>query len=156
MIDMTSCDQRSDGKPLGASAAIIEYQVGATVTVDQIVDLYRATSLGARRPIDDPSIVADVITHSNLMVTAWDGPLLLGVARNLTDRSYIAYLADLAVRDSHQRKGIGRELVRRTFAQLGSRARFVLFAAPDAQDYYPKLGFEKLLSGWVARPDQIA
>ena len=35
-------------------------------------------------------------------------------AEPLTDFAYVDYLADLAVRDTHQRHGIGTELIRRT------------------------------------------
>jgi GNAT superfamily N-acetyltransferase len=136
--------------------AAITYRTDATVTPDQLIDLYRATSLGARRPIDDAEIVADMIHHSNLLVTAWEGSLLVGVARSLSDRSYVAYLSDLAVRDSYQRLGIGRALVRRSLDQLGPRARLVLFAAPEAEEFYPRIGFERVDSGWMARPGQIS
>lgn len=34
---------------------------------------------------------------ADITVTAWDGEMLVGIARTLTDFSYAAYLADLAV-----------------------------------------------------------
>ena len=40
-----------------------------------------------------------MIQHANLVVTAWDGPRLVGISRSLTDFLYVAYLSDLAVRD---------------------------------------------------------
>jgi len=133
---------------------MITYRVGNDLNLDQVLDLYRASTLGERRPIDEPEILADMIRHANLVVTAWDDALLVGISRSLTDFSYVAYLADLAVRDTHQKLGIGRELIARTRAEMGPRAMIVLLAAPAAVDYYPKLGFTQHGSAWVLRAGQ--
>lgn len=130
---------------------MIGYRVGSDLDNDGMLDLYRASTLGERRPIDDRAIFADMMRHANLVVTAWDGDLVVGISRSLTDFSYVCYLADLAVRDTHQRLGIGRELIVRTRAELGPRSMIVLLAAPGAVDYYPKLGFTKHGSAWLLR-----
>jgi hypothetical protein len=87
---------------------MITYRLGNDLDLDQVLELYRASTLGERRPVDDRGILADMIRHANLIVTAWDDRLLVGISRSLTDFSYVAYLADLAVRDTHQKLGIGR------------------------------------------------
>jgi GNAT superfamily N-acetyltransferase len=130
---------------------VITYRVGNDLDLDQVLDLYRASTLGERRPIDDRAVLADMMRHANLVVTAWAGDLLVGISRSLTDFSYVAYLADLAVRDTHQKLGVGRELIARTRAEMGPRSMIVLLAAPAAVDYYPKLGFTKHGSAWVLR-----
>ncbi|HEY7863246.1 MAG TPA: GNAT family N-acetyltransferase, partial [Thermoanaerobaculia bacterium] len=89
--------------------------------------------------------------NANLVVTAWDGGRLVGISRSLTDFSYVAYLADLAVRESHQKRGIGLELIRRTRAALGPKAMIVLLAAPAAADYYPRIGFSRHDSAWILK-----
>lgn len=129
----------------------MDYRYGNDLDLGEVSDLYRASTLGERRPIDDPAIVASMIAHANLVVTAWDGPLLVGIARTLTDFAYVGYLADLAVRASHQRQGIGRALVERTRERMGPRSMLVLLAAPKAVDYYPRLGFRRHESAWVLR-----
>jgi len=85
------------------------------------------------------------------VVTAWEADLLVGISRSLTEFSYVAYLADLAVRSRQQRLGIGRGLVQRTREALGGRAMIVLLAAPKATEYYPRLGFTAHPSAWVLR-----
>jgi predicted N-acetyltransferase YhbS len=92
-----------------------------------------------------------MIRHANLVVTAWKEELLIGIARTLTDFGYVGYLADLAVRASHQRQGIGIELMRRTREKMGPRSMLVLLAAPKATDYYPKIGFTRHESAWILR-----
>jgi predicted N-acetyltransferase YhbS len=129
----------------------IEYRKGNDLSFPDVVELYRASTLGERRPIDDLAIVTDMIRHANLIVTAWDHTLLVGIARTLTDFSYVGYLADLAVRLSHQNRGIGTELIRRTRDAMGERSMLVLLSAPKATAYYPKLGFTKHDSAWVLR-----
>jgi predicted N-acetyltransferase YhbS len=132
----------------------ITYRRGNDLDLDQVLDLYHATSLGARRPLDDREIAADMLRHANLVFTAWDGDLLVGISRTLTDFTYVAYLADLAVRESHQRLGIGLELIRLTRGAMGPRSMIVLLAAPAAVDYYPKIGFTRHGSAWILKASE--
>jgi len=54
---------------------------------------------------------------------------------------------------SHQRRGIGVELIRRT--QLAAPpAAIILLAAPAAVEYYPRIGFTRHESAWVLRPTE--
>jgi predicted N-acetyltransferase YhbS len=62
-----------------------------------------------------------MLATANLVVTAWGGEMLVGFARSLTDFAYATYLSDLAVRVSHQRQGIGAELIRRTQTEVPKR-----------------------------------
>ena len=93
-----------------------------------------------------------MLHNANLVVTAWEGELLVGIARSLSDFSYATYLADLAVRVSHQKQGIGRELMRHTQAH-GGQAMIVLLAAPKAVDYYPRVGFTHHPQAWWLKRD---
>jgi predicted N-acetyltransferase YhbS len=78
----------------------------------------------------------------------------VGIARTLTDFLYVGYLADLAVRASHQRQGIGVELIRKTRERMGPRSMLVLLSAPKAVGYYPRLGFKRHESAWVLRASE--
>ena len=91
--------------------ALISYRIGNDLSLEEVIELYRASTLGERRPVDDSSRMAAMLQHANLVVTAWDENLLVGISRSLTDFVYVTYLADLAVRVSHQRHGIGKELI---------------------------------------------
>ena len=132
----------------------IEYRYGNDLNLDQVIELYNASTLGERRPVDDRRIMTDMLRHANLVVTAWDGDLLVGLARTLSDFSYVGYLADLAVRLSHQRRGIGVELIRKTRERMGPRSLLVLLAAPKAVEYYPKIGFIRHDSAWTLRANE--
>ena len=121
---------------------MITYRTGNDLDLDAVLELYRASTLGERRPVDDRDRMAAMIRNANLVITAWDGNLLVGIARSVSDFAYCTYLSDLAVRESHQRAGIGRELIRRT-REAGGRASLILLSAPAAVDYYPRIGFER-------------
>jgi len=113
-------------------------------------ELYRASTLGERRPIDDDARFAAMLGHANLVVTAWDDARLVGISRCVTDFAWTTYLADLAVAVSHQRRGIGKELVRRTQA-AAPQAKLLLLAAPAAERYYPHIGFGHMPQAWMLR-----
>jgi predicted N-acetyltransferase YhbS len=69
----------------------------------------------------------------------------------LTDFSYAAYLADLAVDEEFQGRGIGTQLIQETRSRLGKECMIVLLAAPKANDYYAKVGFEHNPRAWVLK-----
>lgn len=129
----------------------IRYRDDDAVSVETAIDLYRRSTLGARRPVDRPDIFAGMLKNASLTVTAWDGPRLVGIARTLTDFSYVAYLADLAVDADYQRRGIGKRLIHETRERLGRECMIVLLAAPQANDYYPQLGFEHNPRAWMLK-----
>ena len=131
----------------------IAYRLGNDLDLDAVIELYRASTLGERRPIDDRERLRAMLEHADIVVTAWDGSMMVGIARSISDFAYFTYLADLAVRVSHQQKGIGRELIRRTREAGGPKTNLLLLSAPAAVDYYPKLGFTRHESAWVLRPE---
>jgi GNAT superfamily N-acetyltransferase len=129
----------------------IQYRDDAKIPVEMAIDLYKRSTLGERRPVDRPDVFAGMIENASLLVTAWDGERLVGIARSLTDFTYVAYLADLAVDADYQRRGISRQLIEETKRRLGKECMIVLLAAPKANDYYPKLGFEHNPRAWMLK-----
>lgn len=132
---------------------MITYNTGNDLNLDAMIDLYRASTLGERRPVDDRERMKQMLSHANLVITAWDGNQLVGISRAMTDFVYATYLSDLAVRLSHQKTGIGKELIRRT--QLAApKASVILLSAPKAVEYYPRIGFTQHPSAWILRSDE--
>lgn len=80
-----------------------------------------------------------MLEHANLIVTARDHGKLIGVVRSLTDFVYCTYLSDLAVDETYQKMGIGKELIRLT-KEKTPEAKLILLSAPKAVHYYPKIG----------------
>ena len=94
-----------------------------------------------------------MLANANLVITAWDEELMVGISRSITDFVYATYLSDLAVRESYQRAGIGKELIRRT-QEAGGEARVILLSAPAAAEYYPRIGMTQHHSAWMLGPDE--
>jgi len=118
---------------------MIEYRIENDLSVKEFREVLVSSTLGERRPIEDLPRLEKMLENCQLIVTARDHGNLVGVARSITDFTYCTYLSDLAVDQTHQRKGIGKELIRQTKLHTGE-ARLILLSAPAAIDYYPKIG----------------
>ena len=131
----------------------ITYRDDAVLTPEEAIALYQKSTLGERRPVDRPDVFAGMLKNANLIVTAWDDSRLVGIARSLTDFTYVTYLADLAVDMDYQHQGIGKQLIAETQRRVEPECRIVLLAAPKANDYYPKLGFTHNPRAWMLKSD---
>ncbi|MCU7935700.1 MAG: GNAT family N-acetyltransferase [Candidatus Thiodiazotropha sp. (ex Dulcina madagascariensis)] len=127
----------------------ISYRINEPITADQFVELLKESTLSERRPVDDRRCMEGMVENSNLMITAWDGNKLVGVARSMTDYHYACYLSDLAVHKSYQKQGIGKKLQVITQKQLGEKCSLILVAAPLANSYYGHIGFTNNPRCWV-------
>ena len=125
----------------------INYKINAPIAAEQFSQVFRAS--GIRRPVDDLPRLQKMLDHADLLITAWDGEQLVGVARSITDFSYCCYLSDLAVDKSYQSHGIGKELVRQTQRQLSEEVALILLSAPTAMEFYPHIGFQKIENGFI-------
>jgi GNAT superfamily N-acetyltransferase len=120
---------------------MIEYSNNHVQEAADVAEVFRAS--GMKRPYDDLDRIQRMIDQADVLITAWEDGRMVGVARGITDFSYCCYLSDLAVIASHQRLGIGKELMDRVRQAIGEECSLVLLAAPDAVSYYPQLGFER-------------
>ena len=121
---------------------MIEYKVENNLSLEEFREVLINSTLGERRPVNEPDRLQQMLEHGNLIITARDNGKLIGVSRSLTDFSFCTYLSDLAVHKVYQHRGIGKELIRQTkLATL--KAKLILLAAPAAIDYYPKIGMAK-------------
>ena len=132
----------------------IEYKINAPVSTDQFIELLRESTLGERRPIEDRECMEGMVKNSNLMVTAWHGEELIGIARSVTDFHYACYLSDLAVHREYQKAGVGKKLQIITQEKLGPKCKLILVAAPSANSYYEHIGFSNNQRCWVLDREQ--
>lgn len=118
---------------------MITYQIEDKVEFEEFKHVLINSTLGERRPVNEPDRITEMLKHANLIATARDSGKLIGVARSLTDFVYCTYLSDLAVDENYQKMGIGKELIRLT-KEHSPKAKLILLAAPKAVGYYPKIG----------------
>ena len=120
----------------------IIYTVEKSLDVSEFIEVLKNSTLAERRPVDDEQRISSMCNNANLIVTARLDGKLIGVARSITDFVYCTYLSDLAVDLEYQKKGIGKKLIEET-KKITPQAKLVLLSAPDAVDYYPKIGMTK-------------
>lgn len=125
----------------------ITYCFDKKPSADQVIELY--DNAGLPRPTNDKERIQQMFDNANLVVTAWDNDLLVGVSRSITDWVWACYLSDLAVRDNYKKAGIGRQLINLTREKVGNQSMILLLSVPTAMEYYPKVGFEKQESSFI-------
>ncbi|MFT3704404.1 MAG: GNAT family N-acetyltransferase [Agriterribacter sp.] len=121
---------------------MIHYQVENNLSVEEFVQVLRASTLGERRPVNDIERMQQMLQHADIIITARDESKIIGVARSVSDFSFCTYLSDLAVDETYQRKGIGKELIRQT-QLVAPKAKLILISAPAAIHYYPRIGMTR-------------
>ncbi len=151
---MTYGSCTSSDAAVAEASPMITYRLGNDLDVDKVIALYQTSTLADRRPVQDRARVQQMVDGASLIVSAWDGERLVGMARTLTDFSYVAYVADLAVCPDHQRQGIGRELLKRTRQALHPETTLVLLSAPQANQFYQRVGFDHHPRAWRLLPGE--
>ena len=141
-------------KIISWSQRVVEYITNREITVKQFRSLLVASTLGERRPIDDLECLEGMLDNSNLIVTAWEGEKLVGVARSVTDFYYCCYLSDLAVDSDYQKRGIGKGLISETQKKLEKRCKLILVSAPAANEYYRHVGLTNNERCWTLGREQ--
>ena len=115
------------------------------------ISVVGATIMRDRRPIGNPKRVERMLRGSNLIVTARENGDIIGVLRAISDGEWVCYVSDLAVRDGHQRQGIGKALLDTCKAILGPGMVMVLVAYPEAETFYRRLGMGESTAFYVDR-----
>tara|TARA_Y100000782_G_scaffold111884_1_gene140955 strand:- start:2622 stop:3059 length:438 start_codon:yes stop_codon:yes gene_type:complete len=127
----------------------IEYKTDIVPDTEAIIEVYNSS--GINRPTHDKERIAAMYANSNLVVTAWHKEQLVGISRSLTDFCYACYLSDLAVKADYQKEGIGKQLIAQAQAVIGEQTALILLAAPQAMEYYPKVGFDNIQNGFIMK-----
>ncbi len=127
----------------------VSYQLEPGLGVEEFLGVLERSTLAERRPVDEPETIAAMLRNADILATARVDGRLVGVSRAITDFAYCTYLSDLAVDEAYQRRGIGRELIRRTHEAAGLGTTLVLLAAPEARTYYPHVGMVAHDSCWI-------
>lgn len=130
----------------GALMEMITYKQNVPLDPAAVIDLFRAAALNG--PLDDPERMRAMLENAQLLISAWDGDRLVGVARTLTDFAFNGFLADLAVHPEYQRRGIGQELIRRTLA-TSDGVKYIVHSASTSEGYYPHVGFTPADGCWM-------
>ena len=110
------------------------------VNWNELAALYRAAPLGDKAPAD----LELVFENSMFCTFAFDAGILVGAGCALADGRDCAYLCDIAVRPSHQGRGLGKEIVTRLVHLSASHRKIVLYAVPGKEPFYEGFGFRRM------------
>ena len=127
----------------------ITYRLDLVPSAEAVVELY--DNAGLPRPTNDVERIGQMYANSNLIVTAWDGALLVGAARSITDWVWSCYLADLAIRQDYKKSGIGKKLIQITREKVGEQSIVLLLSVASAMEYYPKVCFVRQESSFIIK-----
>ena len=127
----------------------IQFKINAKVSAEDVITVFKSSDIV--RPVEDIKRIQAMLDNSNLIITAWDGIELIGIARSVTDYHYCCYLSDLAVKKEYQKTGIGKTLIELTQNTIGEQTMLLLLSAAPAMEYYPKVGFDKVENGFIIK-----
>ncbi len=118
---------------------LITFSDRKDIDPDQLVNLYRQVPWANGRTADDVRIM---LAHTDLVVSAWDGPRLVGFGRVLTDYVYRASIWDVIVDKEYQGQDIGTKIMQRILHHPDlKRVELFWLCTRDKQSFYEKLGF---------------
>ncbi|MEM1044120.1 MAG: GNAT family N-acetyltransferase [Bacteroidota bacterium] len=116
------------------------------LTPARIATLYRRAPL--LRPTGDHAAIERMFDRSSLVLSAWLGDRLVGLARVLTDGEQFSFLCDLAVEPDVQGAGIGKKLIDEVLARCAG-TELILRDSNLSGGFYERLGFVRVENGWM-------
>jgi ribosomal protein S18 acetylase RimI-like enzyme len=129
----------------------IVYAQEQSLSAEDYATVVGSTYMRDRRPVANLERTSRILMGSNMIVTARENGEIVGVLRGISDGEWVCYVADLAVREGRQRKGIGTGMLNECKRILGPGMGIVLVAYPEAVDYYKKIGMGEMPAFYIDR-----
>lgn len=104
-----------------------------------LVRLYAYAPWATGRTVED---VREMLAHTDLALSVWDGSRLVGFGRVLTDYVYRASIWDVIVDPDYQGQDIGTQVMERILQHPDlKQVELFWLCTRDKQTFYGKLGF---------------
>lgn len=133
----------------GAEIHDLEIRKGLEgLTPARIAMLYRRAPL--LRPVGDLEQVWTMFEQSSLVLTAWHGGTLVGIARVLTDGVLYSFFCDLAVEPDVQRLGVGKALTQEVLRRCEG-TELVVRDSLISMGFYEHMGFKRVDNAWMRK-----
>ena len=100
----------------------------------------------------DPERTEDALART-LNITAYDGGVLVGCLRILTDGYYLGTITELLVLPEYQRQGVGSRLLQ--LAKENTPTTLYFGSQPGAEGFYEKNGCPKGLQSYVIKKKRL-
>ncbi|MGV8049963.1 MAG: GNAT family N-acetyltransferase [Anaerolineaceae bacterium] len=126
---------------------MISYQSFKDIDQTQLLVLYNDAGWFAYT--QDPENLQRAVSNSWKVITAWEGEMLVGLIRCVSDGASVALIQDLLVLKSQQKLGIGSVLMEKMLEEIRSMRQIVLLTDAsetnrETQEWYQKRGFKSL------------
>ncbi len=117
----------------------ITYGTTKNFTPGQLQKLFKSVDWSSG---DYPERLVKAMRGYSKVLSAWDGDVLVGLVAAMDDGEMTAYIHYLLVNPGYQRRGIGRELMRRIKDEYRDYLKIVLIAYSGGTEFYCSLGFK--------------
>ncbi|WP_312092377.1 GNAT family N-acetyltransferase [Niallia sp.] len=116
-----------------------------TIKASEVIGLYKDTGWWIERTEQD----MEKMLSQTLAVGAWENNKLIGFARAITDGIFRAFIEDVVIHSSFNRKGIGTQLIAKMIEELSNIDVISLFCEEDLIAFYNKNELKKSKSQFV-------
>lgn len=120
---------------------MIEFNCDKKVDIKRLIVMFN--EVGWSDKTKDVSRLKDMIRNSQIVITAWDGDIMVGFARCVTDHVFNGQINNVVVDSGYRRKGIGKELITRII-NSNRQVTYVLRGDPENAGFYKNLGFKEV------------
>ncbi len=118
----------------------IQYREDRAIPREAVLELYRVSGWSSAKRPDE---LCAALRDCHALITAWEGPRLVGLANAISDGHLVVYFPHAVVHPDYQRRGIGRQMMQRLVARYTDFHQLVLIADGDACGFYQRLGFTR-------------
>ncbi|MDU1847090.1 MAG: GNAT family N-acetyltransferase [Niallia nealsonii] len=116
------------------------------IKASEVMELYKDAGWWNERTEQD---MEKMLSQASLAVGAWKNNALIGFARAISDGIFRAYIEDVVIHSSYNRKGIGTQLIDKLLKELSDIDVISLFCEEDLITFYSKSKFKKSKSQFV-------
>ena len=118
----------------------MEYSQEKKVNIERLKVMFN--EVGWNDKSEDVDRLEAMVRNSQIVVTAWDGDLMVGFARCVTDHVYNGQINNAVVDLKYRGQGIGKELLTR-IVSCDNQVTYILRGDPDNEGFYKRLGFKQ-------------
>lgn len=117
------------------------------ISAEEYIDFLKRTDLGSQYPKERfEERIEKLVKNTNISLIARNEKNeIVGVLFGLTDYAYWLYVTDLGVAYDHERKGIGKRLMRTAHELAGGESDIAVYliANENAIPFYERIGMKK-------------
>lgn len=116
----------------------LDYRSSRDLPLNEVLTLYRANGWSSA---EKPELLHSALLNSETLISAWDGEKLAGLGNAISDGHLVVYYPHLLVLPEYQKRGVGREIMRRLQERYAGFHQHMLIAELAAVDFYQRMGF---------------